>query len=143
MRSAVIWTPIFLVALFGFGFYLVDELFALNQGSTWFLVVALAVLASLFGFQSVQAILDLRSEPRELTGEITRRWSRSDSFVMKSHYIRIGGKILRGDVFLLAEVAEGDTVKVRYYPHSAIMAALEKVKTPAEPADPSAGGERA
>lgn len=128
IRSAIIWTPIFLVTFFGFAFYLVDRLFGLGHGGTWFLVVVLGVLASLFGFQAAQSLLDLRAEPRETTGMITRRWSRSDSLVLKSHYVRVDDKILRGDVFLLAEVKEGDRVRVRFYPHSAVLLRVEKLK---------------
>ena len=128
LRSALIWTPIFLVTFGAFLAYLADTLFGLGLGGTWFLVVVLGLLALLFGFQAFQSILDLRSEPLEATGLVTRRWSRNDSIIMRSHYIRLDQRILRGDVMLLAEVKEGDRLSVHYYPHSAVIVSLEKVR---------------
>lgn len=130
IRSAVIWTPLFLVTAGGCLFSIADQVFALDKGSTWFLVVVLAVLSVLFGFQAFQALLDLRAEPAEEAGIVSRRWSRSDSLVMRSHYIRIGDHILRGDLFVLDGVKEGDEVRVRYFPHSAVLVAVEKLKKP-------------
>ncbi|MCZ2108448.1 MAG: DUF3827 domain-containing protein [Dehalococcoidia bacterium] len=126
IRSAVIWTPLFLLTAGGCLFYMTDRVFGLGYGGTWFLVVVLGVLGALFGFQAFQALLDLRTKPREETGTVSRRWSRSDSLVMRSHYIRVGSHILRGDVVLLDGVKEGDEVRVRYFPHSAVLVAVEK-----------------
>ncbi len=133
IRSAVIWTPLFLVTAGGCLFYIADQVFSLDKGGTWFLVVVLAVLALLFGFQAFQALLDLRASPEEESGTVSRRWSRSDSLVMRSHYIRIGDHILRGDLLLLDGVKEGDEVRVRYFPHSAVLVAVEKLKKTATP----------
>ena len=130
IRSAIIWTPLFLVAAAALIFYLGDVLIGFDRGGTWFLIVVLAVLTLLFGFQAFQALLDLRAEPEEETGEVSRRWSRSDSLVMRSHYIRIGDHILRGDLILLDGIKEGDDVRVRYYSHSAVIVHLEKLKPP-------------
>lgn len=139
IRSAIIWTPLFAIVFAGLLFALADVLFDLGHDSTWFFVVVLLVISGLFGFQASQALLDLRAKPRDLEGEVTRRWSRTDSFVMRSHYIRVGDRILRGDVFVLAGVEEGDRVRLRYYPNSALIAALDKVpqEPEPEPADPN------
>jgi hypothetical protein len=81
----------------------------------------------------MQATLDLAGEPREKMAEVTRRWTRSDSLVMKSHYIRLeGGEILRGNVILFDGIEPGDHVKVLYYPHSAVVIDLEKVRETTE-----------
>ncbi len=130
VRSAVLWTPLFLAALFGTLYYLVDTVRGGDNGGTWVLVVVLAVLTALFGFQSIQSLLDLRSQPLEEDGFVTRRWSRSDSFVMKSHYIRLERRILRGDIDLLATIKETDYVHVTYYPHSAVIVWIDKMPPP-------------
>jgi hypothetical protein len=131
MRSAIIWTPPFLLVLFGFFFFFFDRATGGGYGGTWFLVVVLAVLSVLFGSQSIQSIMDLRGEPRRAEGTVTRRWSRSDSFVMRSHYIRLDNKqILRGDADLLHDVKAGDRVDVTYFPHSAVVAKLTKLREP-------------
>ena len=131
LRSAIVWTPLFVVMAALFLFFLWDT--ALNSeghGGSWVLVVILGIMASLFGFQAIQALLDLYGEPHNRTGMVTRRWSRSDSFVIKSHYIRLGKQILRGDEYQLAGVKDGDYVDVTYYPHSAVVIWLEKMPSP-------------
>ncbi len=130
MRSAILWTPLFLVSLGGTLFYLFDTATGGDRGGTWVLVVILAVLATLFGFQSVQSLMDLRAAPQSTSGFVTRRWSRSDSFVMKSHYVRIEKRILRGDLDLLDGIVEDDHVQVSFYPHSAVIVWLEKTPPP-------------
>lgn len=130
VRTAVIWTPFFLLSLGTFLYFLVDLLTGGNKG-TWFLIVVLGLFTTLFGFQSIQALLDLRSKPREVDDVVTRRWTRTDSLVMKSHYVRLGaGQILRGDPVTLAEIREGDRVVARFYPHSAVLVACERIIEP-------------
>lgn len=135
-RSAIVWTPIFVAVAFAFLFFLVDETRGGDRG-TWFLVVVLGVLTLLFGFQSVQALRDLRAGTGELEGTVVRRWTRSDSLVIRSHYIRMEGKILRGERFLLEGVEAHDRVRVRYYPHSGVIAALERLPSLPPERDPA------
>ncbi|MCK9518514.1 MAG: hypothetical protein M0R74_05740 [Dehalococcoidia bacterium] len=133
LRTALIWTPLFVLAAGALLFFLFDVLTGGERG-TWFLLVVLGLFTTLFGFQAVHALLDLRGEPRTTEDLVVRRWSRTDSFVMRSHYVRLAGKqILRGDVDLLDGVREGDRVLVRYYPHSAVILSCERL--PAEPLD--------
>ncbi|MGE3074726.1 MAG: hypothetical protein AB7N24_01245 [Dehalococcoidia bacterium] len=139
LRSLVIWGPLFLAAAAGLIFFTIDRAFlGGDHGGTWFLVVVLAILTTLFGFQSIQSLLDLIGEPEKLTGTVTRRWARSDSFVIKTHYIRVGKNILRGDQFVLDGIKEGDTVEATFYPKSAVLIWVEKQVPPAEtePAQP-------
>jgi hypothetical protein len=139
LRTAIIWMPLFLAAAGAGLFFLADQLLGGDRGS-WFLVVVLAILAGLFGFQGMQATLDLFTEPREKTAEVTRRWSRSDSFVLKSHYLRLeSGEILRGNIVLLDGIKAGDRVRVLYYPHSAVIVDLEKLVEPPSKATEAQG----
>ena len=132
IRNAVIWTPLAVVSLAAFLFFAGDQLFTGGEhGATWFLVVLLAVFLFLFGFQASQALLDLLGKVEEASAEVTRRWSRTDSFVMRSHYIRLdNSKILHVDALLNAEIHEGDHLKVAYYPHSAFAVWVEKLPPP-------------
>ena len=43
-------------------------------------------------------------------GEVTRRWTRRDSLVLASHYVRVDKTILRGTLDLLLDVKVGDRV---------------------------------
>ncbi len=136
VRSAVLWTPFFLALLAATLFFLFDRVTGGGHGGTWFLVVVLAIITGLFGFQSIQALQDLRTKPIDAVATVGRRWSRSDSLVMKSHYIRLtSGQILRGDVVTLAGVKEGDRVRLTYYPHTAVIARLDRL--PAEEPAPA------
>lgn len=131
LRSAVIWGPLFLVTLAGTLFYTADILFMDREyGATWVLVTIVGILAVLFGFQAVQSLLDFFDHPRTEKGYVTRRWARSDSLVVRSHYMRLERKILRGDAFLLAGIKEGDYVEATFYPHSAVLVWVDKAEPP-------------
>lgn len=134
LRTALLWMPFFAITaaagiLFFFDVLLNDG----DRGGTWFLVVVLTLFAFLFGFQGWQAVFDLLGEPTEMEGLVTRRWAKSDSLVLKSHYARIDGKILRGGVLLMDPIREGDRVQVRYYPHSAVIVAIERAPDAGRP----------
>lgn len=137
-RSAILWTPLAIFMALLFLFYTWDTAFnSGDHGGSWVLVIIIGVMAGLFVFQAAQALLDLFGEPSTRTGLVTRRWSRSDSFIIKSHYIRLGKQILRGDEFQLAGVKEGDYVDVTYYSNSAVIIWLEKVPAPGSGANGS------
>ncbi len=134
LRSALMWTPIFALAGGALLFFLVDQLVDGGRGS-WFLVGVLTIFAFLFGFQSIQSLLDLWGHPRQREGLVTRRWARNDSFVIRTHYVRIDKNLLlRGDVHILDDIKEGDAVSVRYYPHSAVVVQIERIVPPKGPA---------
>lgn len=131
LRTMIIWGPFFILALAGLLFWTTDRLFfGGDNGGTWFLVAVLAVLTLLFGFQAIQAFLDFTGQPTTETGLVTRRWARNDSIVMRTHYLRLGKKILHGDVVLLDGIREGDYVEATYYPHSAVLVWVEKREPP-------------
>ncbi len=122
LRSTILWMPLFLVALGGFLWFGFDR--AINdgdRGGTWFLVVILGFVALLFGFQALQSLFDYLGEPTVERGVVTRRWARNDSLVMRTHYVRIGKRILRGDAYVLDGIKEGDFVEVTFYPKSAVL----------------------
>lgn len=135
IRTAVIWTPLFLAALAGCIFYAVDTATGGSHGGSWVLVVILGIAAFLFGFQSIQALIDLFGEPAEETGYIQRRWARRDSFVFQTQYIRIDKRILRGDTLLLADIKEADYVHVRFYPHASVVIEIDRLPPPSNDED--------
>jgi hypothetical protein len=144
IRSAVIWLPLFAVsggALLYFGF---DKLTGGDSG-TWFLLVVLSILSFLFGYQGIHALLDLIQGDTTTEGFVIRRWARTDSLVMRSHYIRLDSReIFRIDNLYHGEAKAGDYVRVRYYPRSAVVIELERVQVEELPEDkrPLADGPR-
>jgi hypothetical protein len=137
-RSALIWTPLFLVCAGALIFFFIDRLLGGDNGGTWFLVVVLSLFSALTGSQSFQAIADLAGSPHTHVGQVRRRWSKLDSFVMRTHYVRIDTAILRGDVALLDGIETGQRVTARYYKHSGILIAIRKAE--AEPVAAGAPG---
>jgi hypothetical protein len=134
IRNAVIWLPLFLVAGGALLYFLFDKLSGGGSG-TWFLLVVLSILSFLFGYQGIHALLDLLRGDITTEGVVTRRWARTDSLVMRSHYIRLDGKeIFRIDNLYHGEAKAGDRVRVRYYPYSAVVIELETIEVE-EPED--------
>ena len=136
IRSAILWTPVFLICFSAWLFFGFDRV-ALggDNGSTWFLVVVLTGLSALFAFPSIQALLDLRGGPHEEEVIVVRRWSRRDAFVVKNHFLKLeSGQILEGNALSIEGVEEGDRARVRYYPHSAILIRAERATPAASPA---------
>lgn len=131
LRSVILWGPFFIASLAGLLFFTFDRAFlGGDHGGTWFLVIVLTVLTVLFGFQAIQSFLDYIGDPKVASGFVGRRWSRSDSLVIKAHYIRLGKMILRGDQLVLDGIREGDYVQATYYPHSAVLVWVEKQEPP-------------
>jgi len=127
MRSAILWTPPFLLCLAGFLYFLADLVFGWGNGGI-VLVIVIGGITFLFGFQAVQAIQDLRGQPAEIEEVVTRRWHKNDSIVLRTHYVRLGrGLILRGDKGLMERIEEGDRVAVRYYPNSAVLIGIKRL----------------
>lgn len=129
LRGALFWSPFFIASFGAFLFFLYDQVTGGDRG-TWFLLVVLAIFSLLFGSQCLQAWFDLFGEPRHIRGEVTRRWTRNDSLVMKTHYVRIGKTILRGDAMMLADIKNGHEVEAQYYPHSGVLVSIERVPEP-------------
>jgi len=123
IRSAILWTPIFLICVGCLLFFGFDRVFmGGDHGSTWFLLVVLTALTALFGFPAIQGLMDLRSGPREHEVTVVRRWSRRDAFVVKNHFLKLEtGQILEGNALSIEGVDDGDRAIVRYYPHSAVL----------------------
>ncbi len=132
IRTAVIWMPLFLLVFAGLVWAVFDRVTG-GGTSTWFLVGVLGIISFLFGFQGIQALRDLIGGERTVTGQVTRRWTRRDSFVLKSHYIRLDNKqiFLIDDAFH-GDVREGDLVEVRHYPHTSVVIDCERLEQPGD-----------
>lgn len=128
--NTIIWMPLFIVFLGLFLFFLGDLIFDFGKGGTVFLLVIIGGLGGLFGFQGLQSVFDLIGKPRELEGFISRRWARSDSFVLKSHYIRMDKNIIRIERAFHGDLQEGDYVRIRYYPHSSVLVHADRIPAP-------------
>jgi hypothetical protein len=86
------------------------------------------LLALLVGFQSIQSLRDLWAEPRATTGEIVRKWKRTDLFVFPSYYFYVNKTVFRIAPLTYHQLEEGDVVSVTHYPHTATVVTLESVQ---------------
>jgi hypothetical protein len=139
LRTALLTTPVFIALAGAWVFFLWDRITGPSYGSTWFLVVLISLFTTLFGVQSVSALRDLFGKAREETGIVGRKWSKRDSLVFKSYYIRIERKILRGDRDVLDGIRAGDFIELRYYPHSALLVSVRKLEKPEAPEEEQEG----
>ncbi|MEX0781168.1 MAG: hypothetical protein WD557_00850 [Dehalococcoidia bacterium] len=139
IRSAFIWMPLFLISFGSWLFFGFDRIFLDGEfGSTWFLMVVLTIFATLFAFPAVQSVLDLRDGPTEEELNVVRSWSRRDAFVVKNHFLKIeSGQILEGNAFAIEGVVDGDRVRARYYPHSAVLIWARRIEDDAGPETPA------
>ncbi len=136
IRQAVLYTPLLIACI-------IVELAGLF--GIWRLgpVLPFIVLGvgALFGYQSVQALRDLREQLQTTRGPVLRIWSKMDLFVTKSYYIAVGRHIFRIPLpayFDLREeakrlrAAELDDeyrieVEVVHYPHTGIVESVARV----------------
>ena len=144
-RAALLWMPLFIASIGGAMFFFIAEA-ATDDGYGWVLPSILIVFGSLFGFQGIQAVRDLRGGTEVVAGFITRRWSKFD-MGMRTSYLRIDReRIIRIDRAQWMTVDKDDYVEIEYYPASMVGVTMEKKEppegsespaaTPAEPAAP-------
>ena len=128
-RSALFWTPLFIVTAGG-GLYCYILEAATDGGFGWVLPSVLVVFGSLFGFQGIQALRDLRGGTAMVEGFVTRRWRRFD-LGSRSYYLRIDNdKIVRADRVLYDPIEQGAYVAVEYYPGSMVALRVERREPP-------------
>ena len=137
VRSALTWTPLFVLFVALGALLLVRAL--TQSGGAWvgFAIVALiALLASPLAFA---ALRDLRAEPIETEGTITRKWSKADLIVFRGHYLTVGKRVfrVRKDIWLLMPEVFG-RVHVRHFPHTNTLIAWEALASAPAPDDPAA-----
>ena len=130
VRDAVLYTPL---AVAGLGFLiwmLAVRLFG-DREPSWVLFGVVTAVTLLVGFMSQASLRDLASGPKTVSGPITKKWRRTDSLFVRSHYFAVGGKILHVDPVEYQLHNEGDSVSIRYYPHTGSVSSVEDVKEPA------------
>jgi hypothetical protein len=123
-RTALVFTPLFLLSLAGIGIIIFN---LAREGASGLIItlVLLLLAAFLTGHQSIQSLRDLRSSPTVSGGLVDRKWSRADLFVLRSYYIYVGRSVFKVTPLIYSELEEGDTVSVNHYPHTNTVIAVE------------------
>jgi hypothetical protein len=137
IRSAILYTPLFIATIGGILLMLVGVI----EGGPVLLVITL-VLAFLFGYQSIQAIRDLRANTTVITqGPVNRIWSKMDMFITRSYYITVDRNIFRIPVQAYWDLreeakrmrADGSDedyrieVRVEHFPHTGNVVKVERL----------------
>lgn len=124
LRTAVVYTPLFLLSLAGIALVVLN---LVREGASGLIItlMLLSLAALLTGYQSSQSLRDLRSSPEVTKGPIARKWSRADFFILRSHYIFVGRSVYKVTPMIFTELEEGDSVSVTHYPHTNTVVSVE------------------
>ena len=132
LRSALLFTPFLAITLFGLGIFVREFL---TEGATTGLVVGLVLVSSvalLLGYQVVQSIRDLLSQPVETIGEVERSWTRNDMFLFRNSYVFLDRDVYRVPPELYLELSPGDRVRIVHLPHTGAVETIELVASEGE-----------
>lgn len=136
LRSALFYTPLFILTLIA----IISILVGLFDGG-WLLLIIGLIAAFLFGYQSIQALRDLRVRELVVTqGPVSRIWSKMDLFISRSYYINVNRNIFRiplqsyWDLREEAKRMRADRtdedyrieVRVEHYPHTGNVVSVER-----------------
>ena len=136
IRSALFYTPLFLLTLAS----LVAMLTGMVDGGPVLIIIAV-IATFLFGYQSIQALRDLRAELKTTRGPVSRIWSKMDLIVTRSYYIRVSGNIfrvpfpayydLREEAKRMRNAGIDDEymieVQIVHYPHTGTVESVERL----------------
>jgi hypothetical protein len=141
IRSAAIWTPIFIASTaLGVAFALI----ALDSPGAWVSFAIAALIALLSGISALGALRDIYAEPIQTTGVIERKWRKSDALFFRGHYILCQKRVFRIPREVYDELPDvGAGVLLEHYPHTSALTAWTRAKVSAgtNETEPSGDGE--
>lgn len=117
MRSAVVWTPIFIASS---ALAVAFALIALDDSpGAWISFAIAALVALLSGVSALGALRDLYTVPIETKGKIERKWRKSDILVFRGHYVMVRKRVFRIPRELYDAMPEaGASIAIQHFPHS-------------------------
>ena len=127
IRDAIIYTPLMLGGLGLLLWMLAVRIFT-DREPSWVLFGVVAAVTTLVTFMAQAALRDLATGTTDVSGPITKKWRRTDSLFVRSHYFAVGGKILHVNTVDWHLHDEGDNVVVRYYPRTGSVSSVERIK---------------
>ena len=129
VRSIAWATPLLITSLSVSVFILMLALD--GRTSLWVTFGITSIVSLLSGVTAMAAWRDLFSEPRDTEGFINRKWTKSDVFIFRGHYIRVGKRIFRIRKHTYeAMPKEGQGIYLRHYPYTNTVVHWEKIKSP-------------
>jgi xanthosine utilization system XapX-like protein len=125
IRTLVVFTPLLAIALAILIALIVNGASDGFSGGVIAGLVVMGFVGLLVGYQVVQAVWDLFGAPVERDGRVERAWNRSEFFLFRNSYIFVNGDVFRLCPEQDIEVSLGDLVRIRHYPHTATVEAIE------------------
>jgi len=137
VRSVAWLTPAFIASTASAVLLLANN--ATGGASLWVLFALTALFALLFGVPALAAWRDLFADPRDSEGYIDRKWTKSDLFVFRGHYVKVDKRIFRIRKSVYHDMpGVGDRVYLHHYPHTNALVRWQHIDTPALPDAPPA-----
>lgn len=129
-RFIVMMGLIYSVASVVAGAFVAVALINIFNGNAGYLVmlVVFGFIGALTGYWMIAYLRDMGAEPIAVEGEIMRKWIRGRllELFFPSCYITVAGKIFIVQRLDYASLLETDLVRVRCYPHSLTVEAIER-----------------
>ncbi len=129
IRSAVWLTPVFIVSTAAAVFLLSDSIG--GSASLWVAFALTALLALLSGVSALGAWRDLFADPQDTEGYIDRKWTKSELFIFRGHYIMVGKRVFRVRKDAFRDMPDiGDRIYLNHYPHTNALVRWQHLDTP-------------
>lgn len=129
LRSTLLFTPFLAITLFGLGFIAREIATDGGTGGRIVGLVLVALVAFLLGYQVVQSIRDLLSQPVETVGEVERSWTRNDFFLFRNSYVFLDRNVYRVPPDQFLELSPGDSVRIVHLPHTGAVETIERIES--------------
>ena len=123
VRSMLLFAPFLALALAVLAVLAGDA--ADGGGGAFVGLTLIGLVALLLIYQVVQSLRDLLAQPVETEGRVERRWNRNEFFLFRNSYAFVGGNVFRLSPEQEVHVDLGDKVRIRHYPHTATVEAIE------------------
>jgi hypothetical protein len=129
IRSAIWLTPVFIASTAAAVFLLSD--FVGGSASLWVAFGLTALLALLSGVSTLGAWRDLFAEPQDTEGPINRKWTKSELFIFRGHYVMVGKRVFRVHKAVYRDMPEiGDRIYLNHYPHTNALVRWQPLDNP-------------
>ncbi len=127
LRSLILFAPFFAVAA-GVLAFIVSDVATDGLGAGQLIgLLVVGFVALLFGYQVVQSVRDLLTNPIETVGRVERQWSHNDLLIFKNTYVFVKGSVFRLTPEQALDVDLGDVVRVTHFPHTSTVDRIEVV----------------
>ena len=121
VRSVLLFSPFLAIVVAAFMALVIGG----ASGGAIVGLVIVGLVTLLLAYQVVQSLRDLLTHATETEGRVERHWSRHEFFIFRSSYIFVKGDVYRLSAEQELEVKLGNMVRIRHYPHTGTVDAIE------------------